>query len=66
MLQNHNASTLCDSSAYRVADLLQLMLAVEHMTVWTRARTDCLCKSLNASQMPSPCEQMAHDIPRPA
>jgi len=36
------------------------------MTVWTHAHTDCLCESLNASQMPIPCEQMAHDIPHPA
>ena len=66
MLRNHNARTLCHSSAYRVADLLQLMLAEEHMTVWTHAHTDCLYRSLNASQMPIPCEQMAHDNPHPA
>ncbi len=42
------------------------MLAEEHMTVWTRAHTDCLCKSPNASQMPSPREQRAHGIPHPA
>ena len=68
MLDSHNASgnALCDSSAYQVADLLQLMPAEEHTIVWKRARTDGLYKSLNASQMPSPCEQMAHDNPRPA
>ena len=68
MLDSHNASgsALCDSSAYQVADLLQLMPAEEHTIVWKRARTDGLYKSLNASQMPSPCEQMAHDNPHPA